>query len=507
MPTHLTIPQFRAWVAEAEANQRLKDYDIYENYYLGQFSEITLPKHIKDCMSSDVAVHANYCRAVIDTKVQYLCGEPVAITVESPANEPTKAKEAEKSLYQIYKNNGLIYRNTLKAIRILSKKGDVFLKVINDNKPPTRFYDKVLSKLMFWRKWDEDYANKLKVRVINPYYVYPRYTDDDYEELDMAMIKYYEIADNGDKQWRAEVWYPDVVQSWELVSIGTLNNNEIMQWNFVSEIPNKYGFIPIVHIANTIDDREFGISDLHDVTEIQDIFNKTLTDLFLVMDYQSFQRVFIAGAMTAEGKQWDISPGTVTELPNPEAKITVINPSAIEPLLATIEMLKSSMCQVSQTPEIALGKIQGGIPSGYALRIHYQPLENKANECRILIKDGFEELNQMIFMMYEIDGQGAYSDLSSEIHLRGGLPIDKLAIVDVHTKQLGNGTISKETAMEEEGVEDVEKELGLIRAEEYDVYGDTGQRARIEAEQLQNTIANMELTKEPVIPEELNGRT
>ena len=504
----LSKEAFQAWITEAESNQRLSDYELYERYYLGQFGEIDLPKHVADCLdNTDVAMWANICRPIVDTVVQYICGERIGITVEG---ETIETEAAEDALYTVYKNNGLLYRNMLKAIRIMCKKGDTFLSVSKNDDTPKKWYKKVLERIAFWREYNSHYWNSIKVRVLNPTFVFPKYASDDYEELECVAIKYFEFDDDGEKVWKAKVIYPDMIQYWVLESVGDDEDDVEAQdhtWEFESEEPNKYGFIPIVHIPNTIDDREFGISDLHDVTKIQNMLLKTLTDLMLSMDYQSFQRTYIFGAMTRSGEQIDQSPGNVVQIPNPDAKVTFIPNAEMTPFLEVIKMLKQLGCEVSQTPQIALGTIEGGIPSGYALRIHYQPLENKCNEKKAMLQDAFQELNWMIFAMGAIDGQSDYSTATTKLQFVGGLPVDKTEIVERHEKQIAMGTISTDSAMQEEGVEDVDAEKEKIQAEQYDVYGadtraaDEAQAivkgAEAEAAAIEKTVAGLNLTQEP----------
>ena len=472
----LSESAFRSWITEAERHERLDDYDLYEKYYLGQFDEIDLPTHVANCLdNSDVAMWANLCKPIIDTVVQYICGGKLGITVSGESEEVNT--EAEDKLYQVYKNNGLLLRNMIKAVRVMCKKGDCFISLVNDKTRPMKWYEKAIQKIAFWKDYANDYWNTVKVRILNPAFVFPKYTDNDYEELELVAIKYYELDDEGDRIWRAKVMYSDVIQYWKLADIEEDDDEDVdtetpQEWQLETSEPNRYGFIPIVHIPNTIDDREYGVSDLHDITKIQYMFLKTLTDLMLTMDYQAFQRVYVIGGMTRKGQGWDSSPGVVSEIPNPDAKVEFVPNAEMSPFLDVIKMLKQLGCEVSQTPQIALGAVEGGIPSGYALRIQYMPLENKCNEKKAMLQDAFQSLNWMIFAMAAIDNQTDYSALDTEIQFTGGLPVDRQVLVEVHEKQINNGTISRATAMQEEGIEDAEEEMAKIEAERSDQYAD-----------------------------------
>jgi SPP1 family phage portal protein len=491
----LSKEAFQAWFEGQEDNTRLKDYRDYDNYYYGKFDDIEMPKHIEESLGVDLAIHANYCRAIVDTKVQYICGGPLSITALSEEEDDEEADSGEKYLYRVYKANNLLHRNATKTTRIHTKKGDVFLKVAYDEENKSwmqAFFDKFKGLFKSGDIKDREFAQNVKVRVLKPDNVFPKYADDDYEDMQMCAIKYYEYSDDGDQEWRAQVWYPEVVESWV--------RKDDAGWEFEDEEENELGFVPIVHIKNGNDDREFGVSDLYVMHESQNLLNKTLTDLMLTMDYQAFQRLIIIGAMTRRGQKWDISPGTVQEIPNADASVEVIEAADIAPLLETVRELKSTICEVTQTPQVALGNVEGGIPSGYALRIHYQPLENKAAEAILALQNGFMQLNYMLFALANVHDKD-YGMWDTEITFKSGLPIDEMSVVEKHTKQLANGTLSVDSAMQAEGVEDIEAEKAKIAEEGYDVYGGA-ERTVQEAEALAATLENVELTTEPR-PEEV----
>lgn len=492
----MTDEEFISWFSEAEKHIRIRNYKTYDNYYYGLFDNISMPKHIKDSLSTDIFLHANICKGIVDAKVQYILGSNIGITVESEEDlnvaavaenkKDLPSNQAEKFLYDVYKSNGLLYRNMVKLLRILTKKGDVFIKISFAPKEADEKFLGGLRKLKFWRESSNNIAKLIKISIINPENVFPKYRDNDYEDMELCAVKYYEIDEKNQRVYRMQVWYYDRVQEWEQYN-EQRGSSTITSWRRVKELPNLFGFIPIIHIANTIDDREYGVSDLHPVAEIQDIINKTITDLAITMDYQAFQRLFIIGAMAPPGKVWDISPGIITELPNPNAKIEVVPTADIKPYLEAFQQLREVGYQVAQTPMIALGKMEGGIPSGYALRIYYLPLENKCNEARVLVQEALQKLNNYLFIIAAKNGLGDWTNFDTKIQFRSGLPIDIDNLVKVHKEQIAMGTLSRETAMQEEGVQDVEIEQAKIKAEQFDIEGGA-LRATIEAEELQKRL-------------------
>jgi hypothetical protein len=106
----------------------------------------------------------------------------------------------------------------------------------------------------------------------------------------------------------------------------------------------------------------------------------------------------------------------------------------------------------------------------------------------------------MLFALANVHDKD-YGMWDTEITFKSGLPIDEMSVVEKHTKQLANGTLSVDSAMQAEGVEDIEAEKAKIAEEGYDVYGGA-ERTVQEAEALAATLENVELTTEPR-PEEV----
>ena len=52
------------------------------------------------------------------------------------------------------------------------------------------------------------------------------------------------------------------------------------------------------------------------------------------------------------------------------------------------------------------------------------------------------------------------------MHFKSGLPVDEVAQMEVHEKELINKVKSRETVMQERGIENVELELARIEVEE-----------------------------------------
>jgi hypothetical protein len=268
---------FLRWLHNQRDHERLNNYIVYDGYYNGDH-EVDIPPKVKAALRSELGTVCNYCRLVVDSAVDYICGGELGIEVKPTGNQDA-ASEAEALLYSVYEANQLLYEEMLKAVTLMGKKGDVFLKLYMEN-------------------------NQIKVRVLRPDICFPRYRSDDYKEMLYCAIKWFDEEDVETRhavslrKWKAQVFRPDVVEYYEL---DETNETEYSEWKLIHVEENILGFIPVIHIKNTIDDLEFGISDLQVMTDLQDALNKTITDMLLTMDNQAFQRVFIFGGQASKG--------------------------------------------------------------------------------------------------------------------------------------------------------------------------------------------------------------
>ncbi len=427
---------FLRWLHTQRNHERLNNYNVYDGYYNGDH-EVDIPPKVKAALRSELGTICNYCRVVVDRAVDYICGGELGIEVKPIGNQDA-ASEAEALLYSVYEANQLLYEEMLKAVTLMGKKGDVFLKL-----------------------YIED--NQIKVRVLRPDICFPRYKSDDYKEMLYCVIKWFDEEDSEvSRKWKTQVFRPDVVEYYEL---DETNETEYSEWKLIHVEENILGFIPVIHIKNTIDDLEFGISDLQVMTDLQDALNKTITDMLLTMDNQAFQRVFIFGGQASKGQELSMEPGIITEVPSESSRIEVVQAADIAPFIQAMKEIVNQICAVTGIPATAFSRPEGGPVSGYALRLHYIPLERKCSKKKIILKNRFEELNKMIFAAAKLLDIGDYTGFSTRIRFTGGLPIDEEAQMQVHEMELRDKIKSRRTVMQERGIEDVKAEMAEIEAE------------------------------------------
>lgn len=478
---------FKAWVEIQESHARFSFYEEYDNYYNGQQDLLKLlPVKVQQAMEQELRVTCNICKLIIDAKTQYLCGNPISIKVEgTPDGDPDDPmiKQAERDLYFIYNNtyNLMQHQNMAKLISSTSKHGDGFVKVYIDEAIPPDINYGILSQIQF--------------RVISPKNVYPKYKTDDYQQMESCAIKSIEFDETGKSIIKAQNFLADVIQFYEWREA---ENSQYSAWELVDEQDNTLGFIPIWHFKNSVDDLEFGISDLQPICDLQDAISKTLTDMTVIMDTQAFQRLAVMGA---KKQDIDLSPASIIFFPDNEVRIDQIPPATLEPLLALLKKLEDNAFMIAQIPQAAIGRVEGGAVSGYALRIHYLPLEAKCTFLKASVQDNFRDINAKIFKMLTMLGHPDYTAFEASIEFDIGLPVDEtIETLDTIQKYTA-GLISKDTAQQDIGVEDTEEENKRIDKERLDVYGGA-ERLTAEAESIANTLSATEPFATPK-PEEV----
>lgn len=419
-----------------QAESRFHSYDVYSSYYNGD-QDIDIPPKVLAALESELGTVVNYSKLVVDSVVDYIMGGGVNLRVEE--------EDAEEALLGVYEANGLLTEEMSKTITVMGKKGDVYLKLFIDD------------------------ANTVQVRVLRPDIVFPRYKTDDYTELHYVAVKWFEDADDfveGDGgKWHAQVFRPDVIEFYELEGE---RDTQSTSWELVDTQPNKLGFIPIVHIKNTTDDLEFGVSDLQVMTDLQDALNKTMTDMLLAMDYQAFQRMIVFGSQSPQGEQLPMAPGEIMEVSNPEGHADVIEAADISGFIEGMKVIVDHITAVTQISKISTMQTGSTMPeSGIALKIHYISMESKAGKKIIILKRRFAELDQMIFKALAFTGQPDFSGKRTELLFKNGLPIDTEAQDKTDEFELVHGISSRRKIMIRRGEKDVETEMSEIEGDDF----------------------------------------
>lgn len=487
------------WLYSQDNIDRIKNYKEHEKYYDGDLG-IRIPSNVGLLLDPELAYAGNFCRSVVDAAVGFLSGGPLSIEIVLPKGEEpeeddegtqeqaledldTDRREAEAWVYKIFRDSKLLFENFTKALRIQGKKGEFALKIY-----PALENNTIIS---------------YKISVLRPDICFPKWKDEEYEEMEYFAIKYQRLnPKTGKEEFFAQVLWHDKVQEY----VKPINNPHLREWVLWDEWETNYGFIPIIWVRNKADDGPWSESDItSDLKDIQDGFNKLLTDLFHTADSEAFRTAFILGASPPKKEDGtpikiESGPGKIHWIPGMGEKVPQLGhfpPSNFDGLLNSIDKVLDLVSVVSKVPKNELSRSgSGSVPTGVALKTIYQPFIGKCDEKRGLLKDGIERLIGYLFKMAEVDGVNVdfkIREYESKVYIEHGLPSDEKEQMEVLEAELRNKIKSRETAMQERGIEDIEEEKERIQAEmqEMDVYGDEGR--------LRDELAALDITPEPEI--------
>lgn len=169
----------------------------------------------------------------------------------------------------------------------------------------------------------------------------------------------------------------------------------------VTQIPNPYGFLPIIHIENIpMSDSYGGRSDVEDIVKINKVYNELAVDIKTIIDYYAQPTTVITGGNAGNlkrgiGQIWSGLP----------SEASVFNLTLGEDLSASnnfLDKLKQAMHDLSGVPEEVLSKVQHiSNTSSSALRMLYQSLVQIADIKAITYGEGLMELHKLTLLLYD----------------------------------------------------------------------------------------------------------
>jgi len=153
--------------------------------------------------------------------------------------------------------------------------------------------------------------------------------------------------------------------------------------------------IPIVHFRNRALSDDFGLSELADLIPLQDLLNKSLVDLMMILDVQAFRQRWTLGMEPPA--QYDITPGAVWDFQSQAPETARVGEFATAELagpLKAIETIVQHIAGQSRTPQ-HLFHIAGNYPSGEALKTAEAGLVHKVREKQVSFGNVWEDLMYM----------------------------------------------------------------------------------------------------------------
>ena len=242
--------------------------------------------------------------------------------------------------------------------------------------------------------------------------IVPHYNENT-REIDWASKKWIQRPHIGEEpETRLNLYYPDRVE--KFVARGGVwarysEPEEPWPVPWVDGSGEPIG-VPLIHFRNRPMGSDFGQSEIINVIPMQDLLNKSLIDLTMILDTLAFpQRYTLNGNHGAS--RLDILPGSVTEFHSEYDGGTVgqWNAATVDGPLKSIEALVQHIAGTTRTPQ-HLFQIIGGIPSGEALKTAESGLVNKAKQRMVNFGNSWEDA-----LMLAMRIQGVFGTALPEI--------------------------------------------------------------------------------------------
>lgn len=268
-------------------------------------------------------------------------------------------------------------------------------------------------------------------------------------------------------------WLPDdPSQVYQVVSrYKTDDNNEIIEvWtdltyqfyvdnDLIYNTPNPYGFIPFIIFPNLREPKQFwGKSDVPDLMETQRELNKSMSQVGHILELSGNPITVLENVEQAEDIA--VAPGAVWEIP-PDAKaylLDLLEGGGIRLHLEYIELLYRILHDTSESPKAAYGRTERDL-SGIALEIEMQPLLQKVRRKRLIRTAVYRRRANMILSLLKQFKELDFGQVAPRMCWGSVLPLDRARIVADEVQLVEKGVHSRETAMENVGVDDTAAEF------------------------------------------------
>lgn len=220
------------------------------------------------------------------------------------------------------------------------------------------------------------------------------------------------------KKWRddsgylfAVLYLPDAIyklRSVHTVKVATdAGNIEWTRREVAGEqwpMPNPLGEVPVIPFCNQPRMMVGGVSELSDLTDIQDRINKTLFDRLLAAEYTAFRQRWVVGQeikydpVTGQPvDQFDSSVSRLMQAENPDVKFGEFSETNLAGYIDSVESDVQHLAAISRTPPHYLLGQSGAFPSGESLKATETGLVAKVTRRSLHFGESWEDTMRLAF--------------------------------------------------------------------------------------------------------------
>lgn len=177
-----------------------------------------------------------------------------------------------------------------------------------------------------------------------------------------------------------------------------------------SESENPLGFVPVVHIQNLAQPYYYeGISDVEQLTALQDELNTRLSDRASRITMQAFKMYLAKGLDSFADKT--VAPGQIWFTSNPDARIEAFGGDGACPSENLhIAEIREAMDKISGVTPVVAGVLKnklGNLTSGVALKMTFMGMLSKTARKQLTYGQGIKAIAQMALTI--LDQAGVYA--------------------------------------------------------------------------------------------------
>ncbi len=245
--------------------------------------------------------------------------------------------------------------------------------------------------------WDED-NKRPRFTAQMPEMIIPHYNETT-GQMDWLSKKWQDKPIGGNPETRLNLYFPERLEKY--IASGSAwrqfmdEGDEAWPLPWVDKSGQPLG-VTVLHFRNRRDDTFYGTSELDNVIPMQDLLNKTLVDLVMVLDTMGFGQAWTLN-VDHEASHLNVVPGSVWDLHSDEEVDAQVGQwPASDPggILKAIELIVQHVAGISRTPQY-LFQIMGGAPSGESLKMAETGLVAKAKRRQVNFGNVWEDAIHM----------------------------------------------------------------------------------------------------------------
>lgn len=455
----------------AKVNQILEWYKIYDGdqeWATNTGLDYTPTKKI-----------TNVIKKLIDTRARFMFGKEPFFDVR-PVQVDEKGSTTHQDLAQ--------------------QKEDLLHKILEDNK----FHSKLLKS-----KKDCSIGGKIAIKlwghkdvglkiVFSPAMeFFPQYNLDDIDQLEKVVFLYALNNESEPDKQRIKK------QVWELVNKTCILNESTYdgRGNIVSieyqDYNTELDFVPVIVITNGgLTGETEGISDVKELWDNQDAYNKLTSDDIDALKFQMFGQDVVTDADENSLENIKVAPGAMIDLQTDITQANAGRQARMERLESqfsykdkfedTINRIKNDMYDTLDVPNVSLEQLRGLMQSGKSMKALYWGLMAACDEDWIEWGDALTQMVDYIFRMidtYNLYGARSIARYETTLEIERIYPIseDEIDQKRIDMEEVQSELRSKRAYIDKwSNVEDVDSEIEEILKEKQLFAEDNFTKALIE---------------------------